>query len=64
MLAIGVMSAAGLGLQVAEPNTPEHTYFVESIVLGATICMIVIFGCYGLVCDLLSVNIIVSIMHV
>lgn len=54
------MSAAGLGLQMAEPNTPEHTYFVESIVLGATICMIVIFGCYGLVCDLLSVNIIVS----
>lgn len=45
---------------MAEPNTPEHTYFVESIVLGATICMIVIFGCYGLVCDLLSVNIIVS----
>ncbi|KAH8415945.1 hypothetical protein KR222_004735 [Zaprionus bogoriensis] len=58
LLAIGVMSAAGLGLQIAEPNTPEHTYFVESIVLGATICMIVIFGCYGLVCDLLSVNII------
>ncbi|KAL7736650.1 hypothetical protein ACLKA6_015285 [Drosophila palustris] len=58
LLAIGVMSAAGLGLQIVEPNTPEHTYFVESLVLGATICMIVIFGCYGMVCDLLSVNII------
>ncbi|KAH8299778.1 hypothetical protein KR044_005878 [Drosophila immigrans] len=60
LLAIGVMSAAALGLQIVEPNTPEHTYFVESLVLGATICMIVIFGCYGMVCDLLSVNIIVS----
>ncbi|EDW01564.1 protein late bloomer [Drosophila grimshawi] len=58
LLAIGVMFAAGLSLQMAEPNTPEHTYFVESIVLGATICVIVIFGCYGLVCNLLSVNII------
>ncbi|XP_034106362.1 protein late bloomer [Drosophila albomicans] len=58
LLAIGVMSAAGLGLQIVEPNTPEHTYFVESLVLGATICMIVIFGCYGMVCDLLSVNLI------
>ncbi|XP_034476377.1 protein late bloomer [Drosophila innubila] len=58
LLAIGVMSAAGLGLQIVEPNTPEHTYFVESLVLGATICMIVIFGCYGMVCNLLSVNII------
>ncbi|XP_030375258.1 protein late bloomer [Scaptodrosophila lebanonensis] len=58
MLAIGIMSGAGLGLQMAEPNTPEHTYFIESIVLGASICIIVIFGCYGLVCNLLSVNII------
>ncbi|XP_064540358.1 protein late bloomer isoform X2 [Drosophila montana] len=58
LLAIGVLVAAGLGLQMAQPNTPEHTYFVESLVLGATICTIVIFGCYGLVCDLLSVNLI------
>ncbi|ALC41256.1 Tsp42Ep [Drosophila busckii] len=58
LLAVGVMSAAGLGLQMAQPNTPEHTYFEESLVLGGTICIIVIFGCYGLVCNLLSVNII------
>jgi len=53
------MSGAGLGLQVAEPNTPEHTYFVKSLVLGGTICMIVMFGCYGIVCNLLCVNLIV-----
>ncbi|TDG51671.1 hypothetical protein AWZ03_001731 [Drosophila navojoa] len=58
LLAIGVMAAGGLGLQMAQPNTPEHTYFVESLVLGATICTIIMFGCYGLVSDLLSVNII------
>lgn len=54
------MSGAGLGLQAAEPNTPEHTYFVKSLVLGGTICMIVMFGCYGMVSNLLCVNLIVS----
>jgi len=54
------MCGAGLGLQVAEPNTPEHTYFVKSLVLGGTICMIVMFGCYGMVCNLLCVNLIVK----
>ncbi|EDW74156.1 uncharacterized protein Dwil_GK21533 [Drosophila willistoni] len=61
LLAIGIISAADLGLEMAEPNTPEHTYFVESLVLGGTICIIVIFGCYGLVCNLLSVNIIFTL---
>ncbi|KAH8372639.1 hypothetical protein KR009_001893 [Drosophila setifemur] len=60
LLGIGVMSGAGLGLQVAEPNTPEHTYFVKSLVLGGTICMVVMFGCYGIVSNLWCVNMIVS----
>lgn len=60
LLGIGVMSGAGLGLQMAEPNTPEHTYFVKSLVLGGSICMIVMFGCYGMVANLLCVNLIVS----
>ncbi|XP_017050153.1 protein late bloomer [Drosophila ficusphila] len=61
LLGIAVMSGAGLGLQVAEPNTPEHTYFVKSLVLGGTICMIVMFGCYGMVCNLLCVNLIFTL---
>ncbi|XP_020815355.1 protein late bloomer [Drosophila serrata] len=61
LLGIGVMSGAGLGLQVAEPNTPEHTYFVKSLVLGGTICMIVMFGCYGMVCNLLCVNLLFTL---
>ncbi|SPP73087.1 protein late bloomer [Drosophila guanche] len=61
LLGIGVMCGAGLGLQAAEPNTPEHTYFVKSLVLGGTICMIVMFGCYGLICNLLCVNLIFTL---
>ncbi|KAH8331599.1 hypothetical protein KR074_007732 [Drosophila pseudoananassae] len=61
LLGIGVMSGAGLGLQAAEPNTPEHTYFVKSLVLGGTICMIVMFGCYGMVSNLLCVNLLFTL---
>ncbi|XP_017149736.1 protein late bloomer [Drosophila miranda] len=61
LLGIGVMCGAGLGLHAAEPNTPEHTYFVKSLVLGGTICMIVMFGCYGLICNLLCVNLIFTL---
>lgn len=59
LLGICIVCLNIVGLEFAIPNTDEHTYCIVGIILGSFVCMATLFGCYGVICESLGVNVIV-----
>ncbi|XP_054738691.1 protein late bloomer [Anastrepha obliqua] len=60
ILGVCIVCLNTFGLEYAIPNTDEHTYCIVGIILGSFVCMATLFGCYGVVCESLGVNVIYS----
>ncbi|XP_037954425.1 protein late bloomer-like [Teleopsis dalmanni] len=58
ILGLGIISVGITGLEYARPSTDEHSYFIVAIILGSLLGMVTFFGCYGIVCEQIGVNLI------